>query len=997
MNLTRIVFLGSIFIALLFPSNTLAAGELDTAFNVAAYQLPGYSALPPMKSQPDGKLIIAPFEYIVNNGIACKGICRFNVDGTLDPTFNGPVFSAGTIEKIELQSTGKIILRGNFALAFTQYDDFARLNTDGSVDMTFNANLPTLAHDSYALGIAADDSIYTGSAYKFDANGNLDNTFQYQPYFGYVTNIVPLADGKVIIGADVPMSSGFDYVTRHNPDGSRDMGYTGWSPNGYARRMIPQPDGKLLVAGTFSFLGGTMAGGIGRMNEDGTPDATFNPGGTEANAVVADMLQFADGRILIAGSFSQYNGITMPRFARLTVDGALDPTFSFTGVTTSVFPSRIELLSDGKVACIGSLVNLQNQPTSLIMFGPSGTQLPQFSMQKAIPQRVRTITVAPDGKMYVAGLFTSINGYRRLLLARLNADGTVDPSFDPFFPNQFGSPTIRQVLIQPDGKILVSFNNGFVITRLNTNGSRDTTFNTTLPTSSIIADIALQADGKILYAGEVDLSGGTPLFGRLNSNGTADTTFTPPLPNSRIHRVVVQPDGKSIIAGEFTQISATNRGRIARYNTNGTLDDTFAPAGGASGNIYDIDLQADGKIVVGGTFSSLNGSSARDKIGRLNSDGSLDTSFAQGVDTTVQAVKAQPDGKILIGGLFTNVGGTARDKLARLNANGTVDTTFNASANGLVFDINIQANGKVLVAGDFTVVNNVTKLGIARLNSSIPSGKLFDYDGDGKADVSVFRPSENRWYILRSSDQGVTERQFAAAGDVAVPADFDGDRKTDIAIYRPASADWWSLSSQSGSQINANWGQVNARPLPSDFDGDGKHDYIYFLPSNSTWYRFGSTVGAAHVVFGTTGDKPLIGDFDGDGKSDPAIYRPSTGEWWWQSSVDNVQRATRWGIVSDIPTAADFDGDGKTDFAVYRPSSGTWYIYNSSTNLATILNFGLSDDRPVAADYDGDGKTDVAVFRPSTGVWYLQRSMAGFTALQFGNSSDTPTPNTFIP
>jgi uncharacterized delta-60 repeat protein len=974
------------------------AGEVDSTFNVAAYQIAGSSATPPMKAQPDGKFLIAFFEYGVNNGIAAQGISRFNADGTVDASFNAPHLATGTVASFGLQSNGKILIRGNFTIENSPYSNIARLNTDGSLDTTFNVITTPLPHEGFRIFVNPDDSFYTGSLYKFDANGVPDNTFQYQPFFATITNIVGLPDGRVYAGGEVPMSSGFDFLARHNPDGTRDNSFNGLQPNSNIRKIIVLPDGKLLIAGPFTNVNAQTVGGIARINPDGSFDSTFNPGGAGANAPITDMELLPDGKILIGGSFDTYNGVTRRKVARLNSDGTLDTSFNYTGPFNNVFVQELEVFPNGKIAVGGTLFSAQQLSASFITLNSDGSQVPEFFVQKAFPQRVRKTTVQSDGKIYVAGEFLRINGYQRNSLARLNANGTVDTSFVPFLNSLSATQIIHQVIVQPDGKILVSMSHSFVVVRLNSDGSRDTSFTAQLTSAGAVYDIALQADGKILIAGDFTVSGGPSRFARLNADGSLDSGFNPPVPNNSVFRVLVQPDGKSIICGNFTQTAMLQRVGIARHNADGTPDLTFQANG--NGGVYDMDLQADGKLVVGGAFTALNGNTQRNKIGRLNSDGSIDTSFAQTVDAIVQTVKVQPDGKVLIGGLFANVGGTPRERLARLNPNGSVDSTFNASANAMIFDINLQADGKILVAGDFTKINNVTKLGVARLlNTNVPARKLFDYDGDGKSDISVFRPTENKWYVLRSSDGQVTQQVFAIAGDVPVPSDYDGDGKTDFAIFRPSSGDFWYLSSINSSQNFVDWGQSGDAPRSGDFDGDGKSDFIVFRPSTNFWHRITNNVNStvSNTQFGLTGDKPVLGDFDGDGKVDNAIFRPSTGDWWYQSSINNAQLAVRWGISTDIPAPADYDGDGKTDFAVYRPSTGTWYIINSSNGSFTIMNFGISEDKPVPADYDGDGKADIAVFRPSTGVWYMQRSTAGFAAVQFGVSTDIPTPNAFVP
>jgi hypothetical protein len=276
------------------------------------------------------------------------------------------------------------------------------------------------------------------------------------------------------------------------------------------------------------------------------------------------------------------------------------------------------------------------------------------------------------------------------------------------------------------------------------------------------------------------------------------------------------------------------------------------------------------------------------------------------------------------------------------------------------------------------------------------SKPAFDFDGDLKTDISVFRPSVGEWYYQRSSNSVVNGATFGSSTDKIVPADYTGDGKTDIAIFRPSTGFWFVLRSEDFSFYAFPYGVSTDIPAPGDFDGDGKADAAVFRPSTGIWYISKSSGGDIAQPFGTSGDRPVVADYDGDGKSDIAIFRPSVGEWYALKSAGGVIGAA-FGAGTDKTVQGDYTGDGKADFAFYRPSTGFWWVLRSEDFSFYASPFGAATDTPTPGDYDGDGKFDQAVFRPSTGIWYINKSNgSGVTIQPFGVSTDVPVESAFI-
>jgi len=757
--------------------------------------------------------------------LAARPATAQNPNDGFDPNANGPV------KAMVVQQDGRIVIGGSFtSVGGVIRSNIARLNVDGSVDAAFN---PGADNEINALAIQADGKILVGGSFntlggqprralgRLSSDGSLDVAFN-PGADSAVLSLAVQAGGKILVGGAFTLLSGQTRLGlgRVNSDGSLDVGFDPGAV-GIVRSLLVQPDGAILLGGLFDQVGTHARTNIARLSADGSVHPEFTPG---TDGPVACLALQVDRKILVGGSFTQLGGQPRSGAGRLNADGSVDPTFN-PGPETNV--AAISVQADGKIVMGGLFTAMAGQSrTNLARLNPDGSLDSGF--QVAADGLVLSLAVESNGKILAAGEFSTLGGTNRNHVGRLYPEGSLDATFNPSVaPNYayyiysaalqaggnvvigstpypyFGEYelTLARVdpagnwdrsfagyfhgyvgtmLVQNDGKIVVGGTfrafaevQRLYIARVNADGTLDQDFNP--GADNDVHCLAMQADGKIVVAGVFNMLGGQPRagIGRLNSDGSLDNAFDPgwvfhPL------CLAVQPDGKILVGGYFGILGGQPRRAIGRLNADGTLDANFNPmAGGGRGHyptaVYCLALQADGKILVGGDFTSM-GAQARTNIVRLNADGSLDMAFSPGTwgynYNNVAALALQTDGKILLGGEFTSINGQYRSRIGRLNSDGTLDQSFVAdmySASSAADGFAVQADGKILAVGGFAYLGGQSRRSIGRLTSGSTASQTLTIDKRGTT-VTWSRGGSSPEVEQVAFEQSIDGANYAALG-----------------------------------------------------------------------------------------------------------------------------------------------------------------------------------------------------------------------------------------
>lgn len=723
-------------------------GSLDTSFNPS----PNAAVDVVQLLTGNAMLIGGSFTALQPNGaaspVAATHMALINSDGSVNPSFTGSAIASaqGYVNAGAIQPNGEMLVGGTFGPFAGAPSYYLSAFSPNGQAAGFNANVNGPVNAIDVLPNGAITGINSNYAVWLEGSGSVRYTFAASSN-GQVLAFAQQSNGKVLLGGtftNFANATGAQYLVRLNADGSVDTTFT--PPlNGQVNAIAVQSDGKIIVGGNFvNILASNAISYLARINTDGTLDASFNPA---PNLDVTSLAIQGDGKIIVGGFFTAMEtagtstSTARNYVARINPDGSLDTTFN---PNLNGAPNAIVILSSGKIVMGGNFSTVDpNLSTtidtyaSLIRLNADGTLDATFDPNPNGP--VTSVAVQADGKYLVGGNFSTFQpgaGTSTTTttisnpvvttgsLARINTDGTVDTTFEPH-----PSGEVYGIAVLANQQVVVvggftSFQPGtasyatsrYFLARLNADGTVDASFdpelNSTADAVAVLQDgsilvggtfTGIDIGGALLIGGSFTTVGGTlaPNLARLNADSTVDGTFIAN-PDGPVYALTPQTNGSTLVGGSFTHVASLSRSNLARLNSDGSIDATFSPT--ANGAVDAIATQTDGHILVGGQFTVVSGQAAT-YLARLSAVGSLDTSFTPTLNGSVNAIAVQPNGQVVVGGSFTNAGGMAVGGIARLNANGTVDTSFNPSTNGTVYAVSIQNDGTILLAGNFTTVS----------------------------------------------------------------------------------------------------------------------------------------------------------------------------------------------------------------------------------------------------------------------------------------------------
>ncbi|GAB2954287.1 hypothetical protein GCM10027048_19560 [Hymenobacter coalescens] len=718
-----------------------------------------------MLPQPDGKVVVAGgYDFV--NGVLTSKVRRLNADGSVDAAFltqtgSGP--DVALVQALALQPDGKILVGSVNSVYYNSVyaPGLARLNADGSVDAAFNSGgvgfEPTVFGNTTvrSLAVQPDGRILVGgsmiryngqpisSLVRLNADGSVDNSFvlgsgvQLNTGPGTVDVILVQADGKIVIGGTFNSVNGTSVgnLARLNTDGTLDATFgvgTGavLGVAGAVRAIVQQPDGKLLIGGSFNQFNSQPSGSVLRLNLNGTPDNTFQAGALNTNGAVYQMRLRADGSVLLMGNFTSYNGTPRGGVAKVSGTGALDPGFATGAGIGSSGGQVYDLIesANGQFLAGGTFASYDGTPrTGLARLSSTATLDPSYNPVLEFKGTVNTLAPLSNGQLVINGSFSSFNGTavpNTGGLHLLNPDGTYNSAITPAVGGTY--------FVQPDGRIYVgrytASNTTYSYSRLLPNGALDASFATvviTLPTAGSFRSLGPQVlpNGNILLSGNFTTINGVarPGVAQLLPNGTLDAFVPASAPWQALNDVPLLtplPNGQ-ILANWSDQ----NMGRsyLLRFNANGTTDNSyfvsqptlFSVAGTLPG----------GEVLLTGTFTTFGALNTPNGLVRLGRTGVPDPGFSAAV--ALRTLYLQPDGRII--GLRINNPNPAAAQLVRLNPDGSLDTSFGPVAipqsiySGSVLNgIALQpTDNKILLWGGFARVAGETRIGLARLTNTL--------------------------------------------------------------------------------------------------------------------------------------------------------------------------------------------------------------------------------------------------------------------------------------